>query len=96
MVNNSWCNNANVVTLARSCSPNLQLLALKLRPFYLPREFTLVIINTVYIPPQANMDTALCELHEALTQFQSQHWDAALIVVGDFNSTNLKRAVPNL
>ncbi|KAK1784498.1 hypothetical protein P4O66_000360 [Electrophorus voltai] len=96
MVHNSWCNNANVVTLACSCSPNLELLALKLRPFYLPREFTSVIINTVYIPPQANMDTALCELHEALTQFQAQHRDAALIVVGDFNSANLKRAVPNL
>ncbi|KAK1801166.1 hypothetical protein P4O66_022662 [Electrophorus voltai] len=39
MVNNRWCNNANVVTLARSCSPNLELLALKLHPFYLPREF---------------------------------------------------------
>ncbi|KAK1784004.1 hypothetical protein P4O66_004499 [Electrophorus voltai] len=96
MVNNSWCNNANVVTLARSCSPNLELLALKLRPFYLPREFISVIINTVYIPPQANMDTALCELHEALKQFQAQDRDASLIVVGDFNSANLKRAVPNL
>ncbi|KAK1784141.1 hypothetical protein P4O66_021149 [Electrophorus voltai] len=80
MVYNSWCNNANVVTLACSCSPNLELLAFKLRPFYLPREFTSVIINTVYIPPQANMDTALWELHEALTQFQAQHRDAALIV----------------
>ncbi|KAK1804669.1 hypothetical protein P4O66_020058 [Electrophorus voltai] len=79
MVNNSWCNNANVVTLVRSCSPNLELLALKFHPFYLPWEFTLVIINTVYIPPQANMDTALWELHEALTQFQAQHQDAALI-----------------
>ncbi|KAK1796931.1 hypothetical protein P4O66_000895 [Electrophorus voltai] len=96
MINNSWCNNANVVTLTRSCSTNLELLALKLRPFYLPREFSSVIINTVYIPPQANMDTALCELHEALTQFQAQHQDAALIVVGDFNGANLKCAVPNL
>ncbi|KAK1787527.1 hypothetical protein P4O66_016026 [Electrophorus voltai] len=52
MVSNSWCNNANVVTLACSCSPNLELLALKFRPFYLPWEFTSVIINTVYIPPQ--------------------------------------------
>ncbi|KAK1797517.1 hypothetical protein P4O66_000811 [Electrophorus voltai] len=90
MVNNNWCNNANVVTLARSCSPNLELLALKFRPFYLPREFTSVIVSTVYIPPQANMDTALWELHEALTQFQVQHRDAALIVLGDFNSANLK------
>ncbi|KAK1789806.1 hypothetical protein P4O66_015687, partial [Electrophorus voltai] len=87
MVNNSWCNNANVVT--HSCSPNLELLALKFRSFYLPREFTSVIVNTVYIPPQANTDTALWEL-EALTQFQAQPWDAALIVVGDFNSANLK------
>ncbi|KAK1802532.1 hypothetical protein P4O66_004157 [Electrophorus voltai] len=55
-----------------------------------------VVINTMYIPPQANMDTALCELHEALTQFQAQHRDAALIVVGDFNSANLKSAMPNL
>ncbi|KAK1797598.1 hypothetical protein P4O66_000791 [Electrophorus voltai] len=69
MVNNSWCNNANVVTLAHSCSPKLELLALKFRPFYLPQEFT---------------------------SFQAQHRDAALIVVGDFNSANLKRAVPNL
>ncbi|KAK1784239.1 hypothetical protein P4O66_003728, partial [Electrophorus voltai] len=57
-------------------------------------EFTSVIINTVYIPPQANTDTTLGKLHEALTQFQA-HRDAALIVVGDFNSANLKRAVPN-
>ncbi|KAK1803321.1 hypothetical protein P4O66_004105 [Electrophorus voltai] len=88
-------NNTNVVTLAcYSC--NLELLTLKFHPIYLPWEFTSVIVNTVYIPLQANMDTALCELHEALKQFQVQHQDTALIVVGDFNSANLKRAVPNL
>ncbi|KAK1798026.1 hypothetical protein P4O66_000522 [Electrophorus voltai] len=76
-VNNRWCNDANVVTLACSCSPNLELLTLKFRPFYLPQEFTLVIVNTMYLPPQANTDTAL-------------------ILVGDFNSANVKRSVPNL
>ncbi|KAK1790998.1 hypothetical protein P4O66_002021 [Electrophorus voltai] len=96
MVNNSWCNNANAVILAHACSPNLELPALKFRPFYLPREFTSVIINTGYIPPQANTETALCELHEALTQSQTQHRDASFIVVGDFNSANLKRVVPKL
>ncbi|KAK1802035.1 hypothetical protein P4O66_004367 [Electrophorus voltai] len=40
------------------------------------------------------MDTALCKLYEA--QFQAQHRHTALIAVGDFNSTNLKREVPNL
>ncbi|KAL0150804.1 hypothetical protein M9458_053886 [Cirrhinus mrigala] len=95
MVNNSWCNSASVVPLARSCTPNLELLTIMCRPFYLPREFTSVIISAVYIPPQADTDTALCELHEALTQHQAQHRDAALIVAGDFNSANLKRAAPN-
>lgn len=95
MVNSSWCNSASVVPLTRSCTPNLELLSIMCRPFYLPREFTSVIISAVYIPPQADTDTALCELHEALTQHQTQHRDAALIVSGDFNSANLKRAAPN-
>ncbi|KAK1784805.1 hypothetical protein P4O66_003477 [Electrophorus voltai] len=51
MVNNSWCNNANAVALTRSCSPKLELLALKFCPLYLPWEFTSVLVNTVYIPP---------------------------------------------
>ena len=29
------------------------------RPFYLPRELTVVIITTVYIPPDANISIAL-------------------------------------
>ncbi|KAK1792063.1 hypothetical protein P4O66_001841 [Electrophorus voltai] len=55
MINNSWCSNANVVTFAHSCSPNLELLALKFCSFYLPHEFTSAIVNTVYIPPQATL-----------------------------------------
>ncbi|KAK3575526.1 hypothetical protein QTP86_029290 [Hemibagrus guttatus] len=87
MVNNSWCDNTSISPLSCSCSTNLR--------FALPLEFSSVIFSAVYIPPQADMDTALWELHEALTLHQTQHRDAALIVAGDFNSANLKRAVPN-
>ncbi|KAK1788618.1 hypothetical protein P4O66_002690 [Electrophorus voltai] len=69
MVKNSWCNDANVVTVARSCTPNLELLALKFHPFYLSWELTSVIVNTVYIPPQANMDTALANLKRSVPNF---------------------------
>ncbi|KAK3545220.1 hypothetical protein QTP70_002065 [Hemibagrus guttatus] len=51
--------------------------------------------SVVYIPPEPDTDTALYELLEALTQDQTQHWDAALILAGDFNSANLKRGVPD-
>ncbi|KAI5629002.1 gastrula zinc finger protein XlCGF28.1-like [Silurus asotus] len=95
MVNKHWCDSASIVPLSRSCSPNLELLSIKCRPFYLPREFSSVIVSAVYIPPQADTDTAVWDLHETLTLHQTQHRDAALIVVGDFNSANLKRALPN-
>lgn len=95
MVNSSWCDSASIVPLTRSCTPNLELLTISCRPFYLPREFTSVIVNAVYIPPQADTDTALCELHEALIQHQTQNRNAVLIVAGDFNSANLKRTAPN-
>lgn len=95
MVNSSWCDSASIVPLTLSCTPNLELLTISCRPFYLPREFTSVIVNAVYIPPQADTDTALCELHEALIQHQTQNRNAVLIVAGDFNSANLKRTEPN-
>ncbi|KAI5620514.1 gastrula zinc finger protein XlCGF28.1-like [Silurus asotus] len=95
MVNKHWCDSASIVPLSRSCSPNLELLSIKCRPFYLPPEFSSVIVSAVYIPPQADTDTAVWDLHETLTLHQTQHRDAALIVVGEFNSANLKRALPN-
>ncbi|KAI5613979.1 gastrula zinc finger protein XlCGF28.1-like [Silurus asotus] len=95
MVNKHWCDSASIVPLSCSCTPNLERLTIKCRPFYLPREFSSVIVSAVYIPPQADTDTAVWDLHETLTLHQTQHWEAVLIVVGDFNSANLKRALPN-
>lgn len=40
-------------------------------------------------------DTAVGDLQEALTQHKTQHQDTALIVAGDFNCANLKRAMAN-
>ena len=96
MVNNNWCDSRNVVSLTHSCSPNLELLTIKCRPFYLPREFSSITFSAVYIPPQADTVTALSELHEALTSYQANHRDIALIIAGDFNRANLKSVRPDL
>lgn len=96
MVNSSWCKSASIVPLTCSCTPNLELLTNNCHPFYLTRELTSVIVSAFYILPQADMDTALHERHDALTIHQKKHWDAVLIVAGDFNRTNLKRTVSNL
>lgn len=47
--NNSWC--TNTIVVERCCCPDVEFMLLKCRPFYLPREFSVVYICAVYIPP---------------------------------------------
>lgn len=52
MVNSSWCNSTCLIPLMCYCTPNLEILTIKYSHFYLPLEFTSVIVSAVYIPPQ--------------------------------------------
>ncbi len=65
MINKKWCDPRNISTLSRSCSPHLEHLSIICRPFYLPREFSSIIVTAVYIPPQS--DTGLATLTNILT-----------------------------
>ncbi len=51
-INNSWCNERNIHSIKSFCSPDLEFHMLLCRPFWLPREFTAIIITAVYIPPK--------------------------------------------
>lgn len=95
MTNNNWCDARNISILSRSCSPDLEHLSILCRPFYLPREFSAVIPIAVYIPPQANTISALSSLHDVISKHLSDHPDAALLVIGDFNKANLKQVLPH-
>lgn len=44
--NNKWCTNAKAIE--RHCSPDVEFITLRCQPFYLPREFTVAFIMTVY------------------------------------------------
>nr|XP_055074620.1 uncharacterized protein LOC129454148 [Misgurnus anguillicaudatus] len=91
-INNDWCVNSSVV--ATHCSPQLEFLMVKCRPFYLPREFTAVMVVGVYIPPSANANEALRELYDTISGQQTAHPDGFFIVAGDFNHANLKTVAP--
>ena len=65
----AWCLDAVVV--CRHCSPLAEFMVIKCRPFYLPREFTAVLLIAVYIPPtssSSDRNAALCELYHDSTR----------------------------
>ncbi len=96
MINRKWCDPRNISNLSRSCLPHLEHLSIFCRPFYLPREFSSIVITSVYIPPQADTSLALSKLHDELSGYNNKHPDAAFIIAGDFNKANLKKVLPNL
>ncbi|XP_076875781.1 NACHT, LRR and PYD domains-containing protein 3-like isoform X3 [Brachyhypopomus gauderio] len=61
---NARCTSTNIVQTY--CSPHLEFIILKYRPIYLPREFTVVFLTAIYIPPHADVELALTSLHDAL------------------------------
>lgn len=88
-VNNSWCTNTDMIDKHRS--PELEFLAVKCRPFHLPREFSVVNVTSVSIPPDANARLALGYMVAAE---HSSYPDDVFIVAGDFNHVNLKTVLP--
>ncbi len=68
----------------------------KCRPFYLPREFTAIVIAAVYIPPCANAKDALRELYSAISEQQTNNPDGFFIIAGDFKPRKLKDSVAKI
>ncbi len=91
-INKEWCNNTAV--LSKHCSSLVEFMFVKCRPFYMPREFTAIVIVAVYIPPCANAKDALRELYCAISEQQTNNPDGFFIIVGDFNHANLKTVLP--
>ncbi len=86
-VSNAWCTSTDIIKT--HCSPDIEYLILKCRPFYVPREFTTILITGLYIPPRANAKMALEELHNINSQMNA-YPEGAVIIAGDFNRTDLK------
>ncbi len=73
MINKKWCYPRSISILSPSCSPHLGHLSIICRPFYLPREFSSIIVTAAYIPPQADTSLALCKLHDVLSVYVNKH-----------------------
>ncbi|XP_055863995.1 uncharacterized protein LOC106080210 isoform X1 [Biomphalaria glabrata] len=70
------------------------LLALSLRPFYLPRDFGVIYIVLVYVPPTAKTEVAAAIIADVVHEFQTRSPDAPVVILGDFNKCTLKVDLP--
>ncbi|KAK0141969.1 hypothetical protein N1851_020343 [Merluccius polli] len=93
-VNNRWCNPGHVTVKVVLCCQDLELLAVSLRPYYLPREFSHVIVIGVYIPPRADAAAACEKIHSTTAKLQTQHPEAFIAISGDFNHATLDSTLP--
>ncbi|KAI3374145.1 hypothetical protein L3Q82_006004 [Scortum barcoo] len=93
-VNDRWCNPGHITVKEQHCCKDIELLAVSMRPYYLPREFTHALTVVVYIPPSANADAACDVLLSAVSRLQTQHPDALLLISGDFNHASPSSSLP--
>ncbi|TWW68206.1 hypothetical protein D4764_19G0000040 [Takifugu flavidus] len=93
-VNDRWCNSGHITIKEQHCCKDIELLAISMRPHYLPREFTHALAVVVYIPPSANADAACDVLLSAVSRLQTQHPDALLLISGDFNHASPSSSLP--
>lgn len=82
-VNTNWC--SSVLVREELCNPDIELLAISLRPFYLPQEFPQIVIILVYIHPKAKAPVATKHVKNTLNRLESVGPDAPKFLIGDFN-----------
>ncbi len=87
-INEGWC--SDVTTLKKMWSPNLEALFINCEPFYSPREFSSFIVVNVYVPP----DICVSVMQQLAWTNKQRYTDSVLIILWDFNKTNLSRELP--
>ena len=92
-INQGYC--TSVTVRERICTPDVELLSVSLRPFYLPSEFPQLFITVVYIHPRAHAPSACKTVYEVVQKLQSISPESPAFILGDFNDVSLKKLVPN-
>jgi len=88
-VNIRWCNPGHVTVKETICCPDIEVLAVNLRPYYMPRECSHAIVVCVDIPPRAAVEVACDIIYSVIAGLQTQHPEAFIAISGDFNHVTL-------
>ncbi|KAF7664853.1 hypothetical protein LDENG_00161750 [Lucifuga dentata] len=89
LVNNRWCHPNHISVKEQLCCPDTELIAVSLRPYYMPREFSHAIVLVVYIPPSADAKRACDVIYTVTAKMQTDYPNAFIAISGDFNHATL-------
>lgn len=94
-VNKQYCSPVSVTIREQICAPDVELLSVSLRLFYLPCEFPQIFITTVYIHPKANASSASRIIYDVIQRLQTISPEAPNFILGDFNHVSLEKTLTN-
>lgn len=80
-----------MVVREKTCTADLELLTISLRPFYLPREP--LFFTVVYIHPRANVSAAALLIDDVTGRLDSLCPDAPKFILWDFNKCDLTKTL---
>eukprot|EP00061_Rhincodon_typus_P009111 g32337.t1 len=89
LINISW--RSDVAILVGYCSPDIEYLILKCRPYYLPCQFTCTILTVVYAPLHAEVKSEFDVVYNATNTLRTEYPKALFSVAGDFNQANFNK-----
>ncbi|KAI2665139.1 HTH-type transcriptional activator RhaS [Labeo rohita] len=93
-VNECWCCPGHITVKENLCNKDIELLAVGMGLYCLPREFSYVISITVYIPPSASVSNACEHINTITARMQSKYPQALIIISRDFNQVSLRNTPP--
>lgn len=89
-VNEQYCHPNNVSIKSHTCTPNSEILTVSVRPYYIPREFSHVVVMAIYVPHRTLAKEAVEEIQAAVHRVESASPDAFVVMSGDFNHCAVK------
>ncbi|GFR92463.1 endonuclease domain of the non-LTR retrotransposon LINE-1 [Elysia marginata] len=89
-VNDRWCTTNNTHVIKTLCTPDVELLALSLRPVYLPQVYPKINLLITYIPPNVNSEQAIQQVVDTVSDLRAKSPDSVTIITGDCNHNSGK------
>lgn len=84
----------NIVIIRESiCTPDIELLTISLRPYYVPWEFQQLFFTVVYNHPRANADAATQLIADVTHRLELIYREAPKCILGDFNHCQLHKTL---